>query len=150
MRQWCLAGRLASLASLAMGCGLAAAEPAWFTVAGDPLDRSADTVQVDLSGVKQGVARAEGGIELTVRVNRSAPRYNWDGVPYRSYESRVVFDCSAKSGAYVQARYYAEPLWRGASHHEADYADAPRPMRFSEMSPNPSARLVRAACRTGP
>lgn len=147
MRQWHVAGSLAGLMGLMIGCGAAAAQPAWFTVAGDPLDRAADTVQVDLSGVKQGAARTGDSLELAVRVNRAAPRYNDDGIPYRSYTSRVVFDCRTKSAAYLQARYHAEPLWQGAAHHEADYADAPRPMRLPEMSPDPTARLVRAACR---
>ncbi|MDH6590606.1 hypothetical protein M2165_000495 [Variovorax sp. TBS-050B] len=138
------------VAGLAMCAGLAWAQPAWFTVVGDPLDRMVDTVQVDPDRVTGDPAADGGTVEMRVRVNRAAPRYNWDGIPYRSYESRVVFDCRSKSAAYVHARYYAEPLWRGEPHHEADYADAPRPLRFRDMTPNPTARIVRAACRLRP
>lgn len=140
MRNWWVAAGLAVCGALA-----AAQEPAWFTVAGDPLERTAETVQVDPDRIAG--SSAEGALEMRVRVNRAAPRYNWDGIPYRSYESRVVFDCRSKSAAYVHVRYYNEPLWRGEPHHEADYTTSPRPMRFRDMAPNPTARLVRAACR---
>lgn len=141
MRHWCVA------ASLAMYGGLALAQTAWFTVAGDPLDKTAETVQVDPNRVAVPSASETGVVEMKVRVNRAKPRYDWDGIPYRSYESRVIFDCRSKSANYVYVRYFAEPLWGGKSHHEAEYTDSPRPMRFRDMSPNPTARIVRAACQ---
>jgi hypothetical protein len=147
VRHWWLAAGLSVAGSLAW------AQPAWFTVVGDPLDKAADTVQVDPNRIAapppaEGEAAPEKPlIEMNVRVNRSGPRFNWDRIPYRSYESRVVFDCHAKSATYVQARFYAEPLWRGEPHQVADYSAAPKPMRFLDMTPNPTARIVRAACR---
>ncbi|MDM0008943.1 hypothetical protein QTI51_29505 [Variovorax sp. J22G73] len=125
-----------------VGC-VAHAQPGWFTVVGDPLDKGADTVQVD----PDKVVLAESSKEMNLRVNRSGPRFNWDGIAYRSYESRVVFDCQSRRASYVAARFYIEPLWQGEPHHIADYADAPKPVAFRDMKPNPTARIVRAACR---
>lgn len=168
MRYWLL--------SMAIGVlgGMAHAQSAWFTVVGDPLDAAADTVQVDPTGAAPSAApppppppiqapapaalpaplpAAKPAEEpapapgMNLRVNRSGPRHNWDGVPYRSYESRVVFDCQARRAAYVAARFYIEPLWRGEPHHVADYSAAPKPMLFRDMKQNPTARIVRAACR---
>jgi len=126
--------------------GMAHAQSAWFTVVGDPQDKAADTVQVDPSGAAAPAEPARQAMNL--RVNRAAPRTNWDGVPYRSYESRVVFDCQARRASYVAARFYIEPLWQGEPHHVADYSDAPKPMLFRDMKQNPTARIVRAACRS--
>lgn len=125
-----------------VGC-VAHAQPGWFTVVGDPLDEVADTVQVD----PDRVASLESPKAMNLRVNRAARRLNWDGIAYRSYESRVVFDCQAGRASYVAARYYIEPRWQGKPHHEADYTDAPKPVAFRDMKPNPTARIVRAACR---
>ena len=125
--------------------GIAHAQSAWFTVVGDPQDKAADTVQVDPSRAAAAEPARQG---MNLRVNRAAPRTNWDGVPYRSYESRVVFDCQARRASYVAARFYIEPLWQGEPHHVADYSNAPKPMLFRDMKQNPTARIVRAACRS--
>jgi hypothetical protein len=125
-----------------IGCA-AHAQPGWFTVVGDPQDKVADTVQVDPARV----APAESAKEMNLRVNRATARFNWDGIAYRSYESRVVFDCQARRASYVAARFYIQPLWQGEAHHVADYTDAPKPVLFRDMKPNPTARIVRAACR---
>ncbi|MEB0113671.1 hypothetical protein QN397_20415 [Variovorax sp. RTB1] len=119
----------------------------WFTVAGNPGDPASNTVQVDPVAIGVEGDNRAASKRLNVRVNRSAERVNWDNIPYRSYESQVVFDCQARRAAYVQARYYAQPLWQGEPHTVADYGGNPRPMLFRDMEPNPVNRIVRAACR---
>lgn len=121
----------------------ARAQGDWFTVTGNPSDAKADTVQVDpvALGV-EGATRT-----MNVRVNRSVARVNWDKVPYRSYESQVVFDCQTRRAGYVQARYFTAPLWQGEPSAVVDYTGDPRPMLFRDMEPNPTQRIVRAACR---
>lgn len=136
MRRW--------FVSLALAAAAAQAQTAWFTVTGNPDDASVNTVQVDPVAIKT----AGDFKTMNVRVSRSEPRTNWDGVPYRSYESRVVFDCRAGKASYLHASYYLEPLWQGASHKAVDYAGNPRPMLFRNIEPNPTERIVRAACRT--
>lgn len=124
---------------------LVQAQATWFTVAGNPLDPLADTVQVD-----PRAARSDSDVRtMSVRVSRAGPRKNWDGLPYRSYVSEVAFDCRAGRAEYRRASFYAQPLWQGPVLHEADYQKAPQPMTFRGMSPNPTQRLVRAACRSG-
>jgi hypothetical protein len=133
------------LLALAAAGVQAQTQTGWFTVTGNPDDAGVDTVQVDPVAIKTA-----GDMKtMKVRVSRSQPRINWDGVPYRSYESRVVFDCRAGRAGYLYASYYLEPLWRGAPHKDADYAGRPRPMLFRDVQPNPTERIVRAACRPG-
>lgn len=121
----------------------ASAQTAWFTVTGNPKDPSADTVQVDPVAVTgEGASKI-----MNIRVSRAKQRANWDKVPYRSYESQVVFDCQARKADYLLARYYMQPLWQGEVHARGDYARDPRPMLFRDVEPNPTTRIVRAACR---
>ena len=131
--------------SLGLLCSQLHAAP-WFTVAGDSRNPAVDTVDVD-----PVVVSATGEYKtMNVRVSRAGQRINWDGVPYRSYESQVVFDCRAHIGEYIVVTYYMEPLWRGAPHRTIDYVLNPRPMLFKDMEPNPTERIIRAACGTKP
>ncbi len=134
MRRWLV------LLSLA-GCN-AQAETQWFTVTGNPADASVDTVQVDPVATKTaGQFRT-----MNVRVSRKMQRFNWEQVPYRSYESRVVFDCRARKASYVYATFYPMPLWQGPPNKTSDYAASPPPMLFRDVEPNPTDRIIRAAC----
>ena len=139
MRAWismvCLSGCIGAAAH---------AQGEWFTVVGDAADPSVDTVQVDPVAVAVDCTSRT----MNVRVNRAASRVNWDDVSYRSYESRVLFDCQARRAGYVEARYYVQPLWQGEPVAVADYGGNPRPLLFRDMTPNPTNRLLRAACPT--
>jgi len=42
---------------------------------------------------------------------------------------------------------YPVPLWQGRPHKITDYANDRRPMRFLDVEPNPTNRIIRAACR---
>ncbi len=115
----------------------------WFTVAGNPADASVDTVQVDPVATK-----VEGQFKtMNVRVSRAKQRSNWENVPYRSYESTVVFDCRARKAGYVFATFYPQPLWQGSPNKTTDYASNPQPMLFRDVEPNPTQRIIRAACQ---
>lgn len=118
------------------------AQTLWFTVSGNPQDESADTVQVDPVAFK----KTGDGAVMNIRVNRARDRLNWDKLPYRSYEARVVFHCPAKKAEYASITYYLQPVWKGSSHNTTDYARDPRPMLFRDMVPNPTARIIQAAC----
>ena len=134
MRIWALVFGLASSVSVY-------ARTDWFTVVGDPANTGVDTVQID----PQGLNASPGSMNM--RVNRPVQRLDWSSVPYRSYESRVVFDCTKQKASYVAVRLYAEPLWQGVPREVTDYSDRPKPMLFLDMTPNPASRIVRAACR---
>lgn len=138
MRRWFVL--LWLLGSIACRAG---AQTNWFTVTGNPADAGVDTVEVDPVAI-----RSERELKtMNMRVSRSAERRNWDGLPYRSYESRVVFDCRARKASYVEATFFAMPLWRGTPKPTIDYSANPRPMLFRDIEPNPTQRLIRAACR---
>ena len=127
------------------GCH-AHAQTNWFTVTGNPGDANVDTVQVD-----PVVLATEGKLKtMNVRVSRATQRRNWEAVPYRSYESQVVFDCRARKASYRVATFYLSPLWQGVPHQTTDYAGNPRPMLFLDVEPNPTQRIIRAACRISP
>lgn len=133
-------------AGLLMVCALevSATQHAWFTVIGDEADANANTVQVNpvsLSVAPEGTVSA-------IRVNRSEPRTSWDGIPYRSYEARVRFDCDERTAQYLSIEYYASPLWTGDKTRPIDYTrGTPRRMRFLDMQPNPTDTIIRATCR---
>lgn len=124
----------------------AQAPAVWFTIQGDSADPAADTVEVN--PVPKSVS---GDLRtMQVRVSRSAERTNWDGLVYRSFKADVLFDCAAKNARYVAMEYFMQPAWAGPSHASTNYTPgASRPMRFRDVSPNPTARIIRAVCATG-
>ncbi|RYF81451.1 MAG: hypothetical protein EOO29_10500 [Comamonadaceae bacterium] len=117
-----------------------AADP-WLTITGDVARPTLDTVQVN----PVAVDRSSESRTLEIRVNRAQPRTNWDGVPYRSYTAHVRIRCEERRGEYLSLRMFTEPLWAGTV-QEADYADPRPPLRFRDMHPNPTERIIRAAC----
>ena len=126
------------------GASVLHAQAAWFTVLGDPQDPALNTIEVDPVPVSvQGETRT-----MKIRVSRSLPRTSWDGVPYRSYTSTVQFDCANKTARYLSLDFYKEPLWKGESHQTSTYPEGVvRQMAFRDVTPNPTQRLIRAACR---
>jgi hypothetical protein len=126
------------------GASMLHAQAAWFTVLGDPQEPAVNTIEVDPIPVAvQGEVRT-----MKIRVSRSAQRTSWDGVHYRSYTSTVLFDCANKSARYVSLDFYRQPLWKGESHKTSTYPEgAIRRMEFRDVTPNPTQRLIRAACR---
>lgn len=134
---WSFLGMLASASAVQ-------AQSAWFTVLGDPQEPGVNTIEVDPVPVSvQGEVRT-----MKIRVSRSLARTSWDGVPYRSYTSTVQFDCAHKSARYLSLDFYREPLWKGESHQTSTYPEGTvRRMEFRDVTPNPTQRLIRAACR---
>ncbi|MES2999460.1 MAG: surface-adhesin E family protein [Pseudomonadota bacterium] len=115
----------------------------WLTITGDVGNSSVNTIQVNPAPVE-----ARGQFKtLQVRVSRSVQRTSWDGVPYRSYESTVVFDCSQRTARYERIDYYAQPFWAGKPSRSANYIKGePRLMQFRDVEPNPNVRIIAAAC----
>jgi hypothetical protein len=119
----------------------ASGAPMWFTVMGDPAEPSANTIQVDPVDMESQPRTKR------VRVSRSTLRTSWDGVPYRSYTSAVVFDCEKRKARYLQLTYYDAPRWQGAPSKTVDYTTGtPRWMEFRDVTPNPTQRIIHAAC----
>jgi len=119
------------------------AQPVWLTVAGNAEDPAANTIQVDPAPVEV----KEGMRIMRVRVSRSTQRTSWDGVPYRSYESTVLFDCTQNNARYLSLTFFMEPGWKGRSHKTSTYPrETPRWMEFRDVQPNPNLRIQRAAC----
>lgn len=130
-----------------LACSAAAsAQTPWLTITGAPENSSVNTVQVD----PVPVDRVEGLMTMRVRVSRSAQRISWDGVAYRSYESNVLFDCRENTARYLSIAFYLQPGWKGEPHQTVDYSKGPsRWMEFREVEPNPTQRILHAACAAG-
>ena len=126
-------------------CAAAHAEIAWFNVMGDAADESVNTIEVDPTPVSiTGETRI-----MRVRVSRSEDRVNWDGIPYRSFVSDVLFDCPNTTARYLSIDYYRVPAWKGESYLRRVYSQTePRLMLFRNVEPNPYQRIIRAACGT--
>lgn len=114
----------------------------WLTVAGDPADPLADTIQVNpLFVLKDGPRRT-----MEVRVSRSEERTSTDGIRFRSFHGLVAFDCEARVARFVSSQFYSAPLWRGPG-TQMDYPlTVWRPVEFRGFQPNPRDRVVQAAC----
>lgn len=121
------------------------AQTVWFNVMGDPADETVNTIEVDPTPVSiSGETRI-----MRIRVSRSADRVNWDGLPYRSYVSEVLFDCTNNTARYLSIDYYRQPAWKGEPYQRSLYSQSePRPMQFRDVEPNPYRRIIRAACET--
>lgn len=134
-------GMHAAQAQTAAPVASTAAVPIWFTVMGDAEDPEVNTIQVDPVDI-EGRPQTK-----RVRVSRSTLRTSWDGIPYRSYTSAVVFDCDKHKARYLQLTYYDLPGWRGEPKKTVDYVTGtPRWMEFRDVSPNPTQRILNAAC----
>jgi hypothetical protein len=117
----------------------------WFTIEGDVRQPAADIIQVDI----RSLSHDGDGRSMALRVSRATRRSSWDGVPYRSYTAEVVFDCAEKTARYKSLAFYMLPLWEGPVHKTSSYtASEVRPMRFVDSTPNPTGRIINAACRT--
>jgi hypothetical protein len=136
--------QLMTLACL-MACPFGFAQTYWLTVLGDPLDIAVDTVEVDPRPVAVNAHLRT----MRVRVNRAAPRASREGVPYRSFDSQVVFDCANMTARYAAITYYMLPTWQGPSHKTSLFPESqPRWVEFRSLQPNPTARIIRAACQS--
>ncbi|MEO7160413.1 MAG: hypothetical protein ABIX00_07925, partial [Polaromonas sp.] len=71
-------------------CSSLHAQSGWFNIMGDPADETVNTIEVDPTPVS---VSSETRI-MRIRVSRSADLVNWEGIPYRSYVSEVLFDCT--------------------------------------------------------
>lgn len=117
----------------------------WFTIEGDVKQPAADVIQVHIRSLAHGGEQRS----MALRVSRATRRSSWDGVPYRSYTANVIFDCAEKTARYKSLDFYLLPVWQGSVHKTSNYtARELRPMRFLDSQPNPSGRIINAACST--
>lgn len=121
------------------------AESVWFNVEGDATNPAVNTIEVDPSPVTVAGAMRT----MRIRVSRSAPRVSWDGVPYRSFVADVIINCLENSARYGTLTYYQQPAWAGEVTKTAIYGETDlRVMAFRDVVPNPTLRIIRAACQS--
>jgi hypothetical protein len=114
----------------------------WLTIAGDPLRPDADTIQFDPSTVM----RSDSNRTMTVRVSRSEQRISGDGIAFRSFVGKVEFDCRHLTARFADSQFFDAPLWRSPGRMVVYPPSDTRPMAFRGFEPNPSERIIHAAC----
>lgn len=140
----CPLNRLLLAAALSVALSAQAAEPVWFTVAGDARDPQADTIVIDMASLK---ARANQQL-MMVRVSRGHERHSQHtGNRFRSYAAKVEIDCAKDTATIRNTHFYAQPLWSGEPFARVEFP-APQqvPLALREFDPNPMPRIIRAAC----
>lgn len=115
----------------------------WFTVMGDPAVPEVNTIEVDPAPLEVNDA----GRTMRIRVSRSTERTSWDGIAYRSYTATVLVNCTEGRAQYLSLNFHRDPLWRGTAYRTSVFTrDQQRPMLFLDVEPNPTQRIIRAAC----
>lgn len=137
MKSVVLAAALVSAMAAAMAQG-----PTWLTVVGDPGNARADTVEADAASA----VAFESMRLVKLRVNRAKPRNAFDGLPFQSYYSTAMFDCTQMTAWHRSVALFNKPLWQGQMRmHEYVERDG-RDLAFAGMAENPRDRLIKAAC----
>lgn len=131
-----------------MASGIARAQGDWLTLTGDaaePFNPRQNVIQVN----PMSISESDGWRTMSIRVSRAENRTSWDDVPYRSFTAVVEFDCEKKTARYMSLDYYLAPGWQGAVHETSVYTrERFRPMAFRQVQPNPTQRIIRAACES--
>ena len=131
-----------ALLCLAASAAAAADRLTWLTVVGDSASAASDSVQIEPESVVVFASLRT----IRIRVSRSHERTGYDDRPYRSYIASVQIDCSNLSASFRQIQLFMGPRWSGDSrilnYREADMP----PMVFRDFQPNPTSRIVQAAC----
>lgn len=116
----------------------------WLTIEGDGSNPAIDTVEVS----PVFVVLNDQEQKTRIKVSRSTQRTSWEGIPYRSYEAEVIFNCSQNTARYFRIVFFMQPAWKGKPHKTAEYSlGTPRWMQFRNMNPNPTERIMRAVCQ---
>ena len=131
-----------ALACLVCSCS-AFANSNWLTMAGDPLDAGASTIEIDPTS-----ASPLGDRPMRVlRISYPQEHTSSDGVAFRSYRAQVEFDCTYRNARFVSVDFYEQSIWRGQPHKSIAYGPAPvRPVIFRFFEPSLLEKLVQAAC----
>ena len=120
----------------------AAAGHGLLTLQGDPFDPGAETVQVDPTALNV----MDDIRTMPVHVSRGHVRTGYDGTAYRSYRAITRVRCTPKDARFQQLELFEGPLWTGTSRTIAYPEGRMPPMQFKDMSPNPTERILTAAC----
>jgi hypothetical protein len=131
------------LAALLMSVRVYAADT-WLTITGDPANSSDHYIQVNVAAID---IKEELRV-IPVRINRATL---WttagEGIQFRSVVTEVQIDCAQQTARYVTAAFYTQPDFRGQPFKVTTYAgDDIRPMIFKDISDDPNARIIKAAC----
>ena len=118
-----------------------APEAQWFTL----LDE-ADQTPGNVIQVRPEPVSIDDRVMLQLRVSRDAQRTSFRGQIYRSYEAKVVINCSSQKAWYLWLSYYPTPRWAGPPIAREDYAEGQAQVLFKDIPGELYNRRVAAAC----
>ncbi len=133
---------LSLLTAVLLGLSAHAAET-WLTITGDPGNSANHYIQVNPAAidVKDDLR------VIPVRINRATLWRTNEGIQFRSVTTEVQIDCTEQTARYLKASFYAQPDFRGQPFKVSVYGeDDIRPMTFRDITDNPNARIIKAAC----
>ena len=119
-----------------------APEAQWFTL----LDE-ADQTPGNVIQVRPEPVSIDDRVMLQLRVSRDAQRTSFRGQIYRSYEAKVVINCSSHKAWYLWLSYYATPRWAGPTIAREDYTEGQAPVLFKDIPGESYKRMIAAACK---
>lgn len=118
------------------------AQPEWFTIAGDAGHAAGDYIQLNPAMI----SKESGLVTIPLRVSRASERTSQDGITFRSFVGVAGVDCNRKTVRYLQASFYKQPNFEGASFLTKEYGAVIRPVAFREIPGDHATRIMRAAC----
>ena len=136
---------ICSTALLALTTSWALASEPWFTLLGDPSEKTGELIEVLPEPTSLGDS-----VLLDLRVSRSHQRTSFRGQKYRSYYAKVTVDCTTQKAWYLWLTYHAEPLWQGPSIAKENYEEGQAPVLFKDVPGQPYKRVIQAACKARP
>lgn len=119
-----------------------APEAQWFTLEEEPGHTTGNVIQLRPEPVS-----IDDRVMLQLRVSRDAQRTSFRGQKYRSYEAKVVVNCTTRNAWYLWLSYYAAPRWAGPSIAREDYTEGEAPVLFKGIPGESYKRIIAAACK---
>lgn len=120
----------------------AASETDWFTLVEDFDNPAGNVIQVrpEPLGIDERVL-------MQLRVSRDKVRTSFRGQKYRSYDAKILINCSSQEAWYLRLAYYAQPRWAGAVVAREDYIEGKAPVLFKGIPNPPHKRIISSACK---
>lgn len=84
---------------------------------------------------------------MQLRVSRDKTRNSFNGRKYRSYNAKVLINCTNQTAWYLRLAYYAQPHWEGPVVSQEEYEPGKAPVLFKGIPGDHHKRMITAACK---
>lgn len=128
--------------SLAAAAPSAAVETPWFTLMEEPGVTAGNVIQV-----RPEPLNMDSRVLMQLRVSRNKVRTSFKGHPYRSYDAKVMINCTNQTAWYLWLAYYAQPNWTGPVVTREEYEPGKAPVLFKDIPGEHYKRMITSACK---